>query len=250
MKRIITAIALLSGAPITAAPPSKPNAPPARRVEEKTALYDFDYAYPAAAGAIPALKARLDADVVKQRAKLVAEAREGAAEAKKDGFPFNPWSFSQSWSVVTDLPGWLSLSAAFWSFSGGAHGMTWSGAMLWDRKANLPRNPLDLFISKAALAGAIRTPFCAALDKQRAEKRGEPVDRKSGDEFDKCIDPTAETVILGSRGKRGFDRIGILVAPYNAGPYAEGDYEVTVPVTPAVLAAVKPAYKAAFAVPK
>jgi hypothetical protein len=187
---------------------------------------------------------------VEQRAKLVAEAREGAAEAKKDGFPFNPWSCSQSWSVVTDLPGWLSLSAAYWSFSGGAHGMTWSGAMLWDRKANLPRNPLDLFISKAALAGAIRTPFCAALDKQRAEKRGEPVDRKSGDEFDKCIDPTAETVILGSRGKRGFDRIGILVAPYNAGPYAEGDYEVTVPVTPAVLAAVKPAYKAAFAVPK
>jgi hypothetical protein len=53
MKRIIAAIALLSGVPIAAAPPSRPTAPPARAVAEKTALYDFDYAYPAAAIGTP-----------------------------------------------------------------------------------------------------------------------------------------------------------------------------------------------------
>ena len=243
MNRILAAVLLaataLPAAPLLAA------APPVA-VKRATPLYDFDYAYPAAVAAIPALKARIEADRARVLAKLQRDAAAFRAEARAGGFPFHKYSWSQTWQVVTDLPGWLSLSAAYWSYSGGAHGMSWSGAMLWDRAARIPRSPLDLFTSKAALARAIREPFCAALDRQRTEKRGEPVRRGSGDEFDACIDPTAQTVILGSRGHTAFDRIGILVAPYSAGPYAEGEYEVTVPVTPAVLAAVKPQFRRSF----
>jgi hypothetical protein len=65
--------------------------------------------------------------------------------------------------------------------------------------------------------------------------------------FSECIDPTDSTIILGSSNRQGFDRIGVLVAPYEAGPYAEGTYEVTVPVTRAVMDAVKPVYRSAFA---
>jgi len=54
-------------------------------------------------------------------------------------------------------------------------------------------------------------------------------------------------VILGSADKQHFTRIGVLIDPYAAGPYAEGGYEVTLPVTPAVLRAVKPEYRALFA---
>jgi len=241
MKRII-AVLLAAGATAAVAAPS------GRSVREATGLYDFDYSYPAAASAIAGLRASLDADLARRLAVLQKDAREGQAEAKAGGFPFNKYYWSQSWRVVTDLPGWLSLSAAYGNYTGGAHGMSWSGAMLWDRKANRARNPLDLFAGKAALAAAIRAPFCAALDRQRAEKRGEPVRRGSGDDFDRCIDPTEQTVILGSRGHKAFDRIGILVAPYSAGPYAEGAYEVTVPVTPAVIAAVRPAFRGSFAV--
>lgn len=249
MKHAVAAIlAPLLAAALAVPALAAPSAPPARAVKEETPLYDFDYAYPAAAGAIPQLKARLDADLARTRAKLVASARADQAEARKDGFPYRKHGWSQTWQVVTRLPGWLSLSATYWNYTGGAHGMSWFGAMLWDRTARVPRNPLDLFTGKAALAAAIRTPFCAALDRQRAEKRGEKVDRKSDEPFNACIDPTAETVILGSASGRAFDRIGILVAPYSAGPYAEGTYEVTVPVTPAVLAAVKPRFRAAFAV--
>jgi hypothetical protein len=57
-------------------------------------------------------------------------------------------------------------------------------------------------------------------------------------------------VLLGSSDKQRFNRIGLIAAPYVAGSYAEGPYEITLPVTPAVLAAVKPEYKAAFATPK
>jgi hypothetical protein len=216
----------------------------------KNDLIEFDYAYPAQAAAIPKLKAWLDADIANQQKQITEGAQADRDERKKNGFPFNPYSHSTEWKVVTEIPGWLSLSADRWEYTGGAHGNPWSDSLLWDKAADAKRAPLDLFASKAALSKAIRDPFCDQLDKQRAQKRGAPVNRASGDEFDQCIDPVESTVILGSSDKQHFDRIGVLVGPYAAGPYAEGGYEVTLPVTPAVLAAVKPEYRQYFALGK
>lgn len=218
----------------------------AREVSEQNDLYAFDYAYPAQAGAIPGLKAWLDAEIVKERAELAAGAREARAEAKKEGFPFNAHSHATGWEVVTDLPGWLSLSAAISTYQGGAHPNHWFAGLLWDKTAGQRRAPLDLFASKQALSKAIRTEFCAQIDRQREEKRGEKIDRNSGEMFNDCIDPAEQTLILGSSNRKTFDRIGVLVAPYEAGPYVEGEYEATVPVTAAVIAAAKPEYRAAF----
>lgn len=249
------ASAVPSAVPLTVAPTSAATATVAataaasgaRAVKIANGLMSFEYSYPAAAGAIPALRARLDADLAAQQAKLRKDAVAGQADAKAGDYPYHAWYSSQVWSVVTELPQWLSLSAQFSNYTGGAHGMYWYGAMLWDKAAGVPRDPLTLFTSKQALSKAIRQPFCAALNKQRAIKRSAPVDPRSSDEFDACIDPVGETVILGSRGHQAFDRIGILVPPYEAGPYAEGSYEVTVPVTAAVLGAVRPEFRAAFA---
>lgn len=220
----------------------------ARTVSEQHDLYSFDYAYPAQAGAIPALKAWLDAELDRERAELVARAKMGRVEARQGGFPYNAYYRATGWDVVTDLPGWLSLSAGIESYEGGAHPNHWPATLLWDKANGKRRAPLDLFVSKQALSQAIRVDFCAAIDRQRTEKRGEKIDRTSSDMFTACIDPAEQTVILGSSNRRTFDRIGVLVAPYEAGPYVEGEYEATVPVTAAVLAAVKPEYRASFAV--
>lgn len=236
MKRIAAAALLL----VLATPA------PAREVKTANALYDFEYAYPAAVDGHPALRRRIEADLARRLARLKADARVGQAEARANKFEYHAYSWSQTWQVVTDLPGWLSLSTTYWSYSGGAHGNTWFGAMLYDKRAKTPRDPLTLFTSKAALSKAIRAPFCAALNRQRAEKRGAAIKPGSTDMFDDCIDPVGQTVLLGSQSRRAFDRIGILVAPYEAGPYAEGTYEVTVPVTAAVLAAVRPQWRASF----
>ncbi len=218
----------------------------ARSVKEANDRYDFEYAYPAAAAAIPALKAKLDADLAQQRAELVAEAKEGKDDAKQGGFPYNPHSRMMDWKVVTDLPRWLSMSTIVSTFEGGAHPNYVYDAMLWEKATNLQRNALDLFTSKNALSAAIGPAFCDAIDRQRTKKRGEPVSRGNGDMFSNCLDPVDYTVILGSAGHQGFDRIGILVPPYEAGPYAEGSYEVTLPITAKVLALVKPEYRASF----
>jgi hypothetical protein len=248
-----TAAAASTGKAEAAAAPAAPPAPPtpvpgvARRVSLKNDLFEFDYAYPSAAAAIPALKARLDAQLAHEKAELAAQARDAKAEATKASYPFNPYSRDFDWKVVTDLPGWLSLSSIAGEYTGGAHPNYSYVGLLWDKAAGKERAALDLFTTKAALSAAIRAPFCDRLDAERAKKRGAPVNRQSGDEFDKCIDPVEETVILGSSDHVHFDRVGVLVPPYEAGPYAEGGYEVTVPVTPAVVAAVRPEYRAQFA---
>lgn len=233
-------------APPASPPPPAPPAASARKVAEANDLIDFAYAYPAAAAAIPALRDLLDKDLARQKADLIRDAREGQKDAKESGYPFHAYSHSTDWQVVSDLPGWLSLSTILGYYSGGAHPNYVYDTILWDKAANKRRAPIDLFVSKAALSRAIRADFCTALNQQRSQKRGEPVAAGSTEMFEDCIDPVASTVILGSAGKQGFDRIGVLVPPYEAGPYAEGSYEVTLPVTKSVLAVVRPEFRDAF----
>ena len=237
-----------STVPVPVAAPSVSAQTPvaARNVTVENDAYEFSYSYPAEAGAIPALRALLDEDLEKERTELISDSKEGQEDARKNGYPFNAYSHSIEWQVVTDMPAWLSMSTLVGYFSGGAHPNYGYEALLWDKIAGLGRQPTDLFTSKAALAAAIRDPFCKELEKERAKKRGN--EKWGGDisEFTKCIDPTEQTVILGSSNGKAFNRIGVLISPYAAGPYAEGSYEVTVPVTAKVLAAVRPEYKATF----
>ena len=242
-RALAAALALLL---VAAAPAPKPGG-----VEVRTADYTFSYRWPAAVEAIPALRARLDAEQAGLRrdlARNAAEWREAVAsdpDLHRDRI-WAPYDMRTEWKVVANLPGWLSLSKAYSLYEGGAHPNHNFGSLVWDRGAGQARRPLDLFVSAKALDAAIRKPFCDALDRQRAERRGAPVNRASGDDFDACIAPSEQTVILGSSNRKTFNRIGILVPHYAAGPYAEGAYDVTVPVTPEVLKAVKPEFRAAF----
>lgn len=237
-----------SDAAVATAPASEaPSPAQAVNIKTQNPRYSFAYAYPAAAAGIPALKAQLDNEMAKARAELASIAKEGESAAKAEDFEFNPFDQSTKWTVVTDLPGWLSLKRDYYEFTGGAHGNYGTGALLWDKAAGQARDVLTVFVSKAAFDAALRPAFCNALDKQRAERRGAPVDRTSGDSFDDCLAPSDVTVLLGSSNKQQFNRIGLIADPYAAGPYAEGSYEVTLPVTPALLKAVKPEYRAAFA---
>ena len=206
----------------------------------------FTYTYPAQVRAVPALKARLDAEAAGLRRDFRRDAAADARDAATDKRPFHGWTLDKTWKVVTDTPRFLSLSAETWSYSGGAHGNTGYDALVWDKTRRQVVKPVALFAGAAALKAAIQQPFCVALDRQREEKRGEPV--KRGEMFGECIDPTKSTIIIGSTNRRTVNRIGVLIGPYEAGPYAEGVYDVTLPVTRAVLATVRPEYRTAFSV--
>lgn len=216
------------------------------KLESDDGVLEFSYSHPAEVGAIPALAATLEAERDKARAEAHQAARDDRANAKREGFPFHTHSLALAWEVVTQTPRFLSLSNSFYTFTGGAHGNYGFQGLVWDRTAGRRLAATELFASPAALKAAVLEPFCAALDAERAKKGIQPPD--DGGPFSRCIDPVSEaTMILGSSTKRRIDRIGFLIDPYVAGSYAEGEYEVTLPVTAAVLAAVKPEYRADFA---
>jgi len=218
----------------------------ARAVSEETDTFMFEYSYPKAAGDVPELAAWLDRHLARDRAALATGAALGREEARGDGFPYNKYSSQTAWEVVADLPGWLSLSADFSSYEGGAHPNYGYDTLLWDKPGKRALRPIALFTSAEALDAALGAQLCDKLNAERAQRRGEPVPEGSDELFETCVKVDETNLLLGSRGGTQFDRIGIQIAPYLAGSYAEGSYEFTFDVTDAVLATVRPEFRAAF----
>jgi len=241
-----SAEATVAAPPVTAVASASAQSAGASQVREESDLYEFDYSYPAEAGRIAALRQWLDGERDKAQAQIIKDATEGRAEAREGGYEFHPYATGTAWRKVTETPRFLSLSADLYWFTGGAHPNRGFDSVLWDKREGLRRKPIEMFVSPARFDAAVRQRFCAELDRERAKRRGEPVVRDRGT-FDDCISPAEQTVILGSLTGRTFDRVGILIGPYAAGPYVEGDYEITLPVTPALLATIKPEYRDAFA---
>lgn len=220
----------------------------ARSVKEETDLYQFEQSWPGEVGAIPALAAKLDADGKESRKQLIAEAEEDRRMAEEGDFPYRAHSYAETWKLVADLPGWLSLTEDFYAYSGGAHGNYGLESLVWDKQEETAMSGAEMFASPAVLQSALGSRMCDALDAERLEKRGTDYVSNGIDEFDQCPGVDEATVIVGSSNGKTFDRVGIWFGPYVAGPYAEGAYELNFAVDAKVLDAVKPAYRSAFSI--
>ncbi|MCK0129040.1 DUF4163 domain-containing protein [Erythrobacter sp. F6033] len=238
------------------APPETPDKPIAGRVTYENnskgdaggerGSREFSYSWPGEVAEIPALAAELE----KQRDKQLAEQKEWWAEAladcPADSASCRNLSFELSWDVVADLPRFLSLSSGFYMYTGGAHGNSGRGSIVWDREAEASIEPKEMFASLDSLDAAIGDTACTMLNKERAKRRGEPVTQSDGEWPDQCVTMDETVLFIGSSNGAKFDRLGVYYAPYIAGAYAEGDFEFTLPVTQAVISALKPEYREAF----
>ncbi len=207
---------------------------------------DFEYSWPAQVSAIPELTQHLQSE----RATALEEQKQDWAEMLADapescGASCKTNSYGRTWKVVADLPRFLSLSANQYAYTGGAHGNYWFDSLVWDRDAKAVLDPRAMFTSTIALNDAVRDSYCSGLKIEQTERRGGDVDAGI---FSDCPKVDDLTLLVGSSNGKSFDRLGLLAAPYVAGPYVEGAYEVTVPVTQAVLDAVKSEYRASFSV--
>ena len=211
----------------------------------------FSYTWPAEVAAVPALVRRFTAE----RAELLAEQKiefaAGLSMAEPDGCFGCNHDLARDWSVFANTPRFLVLQGSGYVYSGGAHGNIVFDALVWDRKAKKALYSNWMFLSEGALQAALGAPWCAALKAERAERLGEEASAIMDEDDIFPCPPIADLVVLpASTDGQRFDRIELIAAPYVAGSYAEGVYEVTLPVTPAVLAAIKSRYKAAFVAPK
>lgn len=222
----------------------------AEAISFKEGESEFRYSWPKEAAEIAPLNALMRAT----GDKFAKETREGIkaeqSAANEAGYPFRGYNFVEDWSVVANLPALMVLESENYSYTGGAHGMTVVKALYWDKAAAKSIAVGDLF-DVNALVAAVRTHFCKALDAQRAEKRGAPVDANEQGgipEFNQCVDPAKQTIIAASKGGKALDTIRFVIMPYEAGPYVEGIYDIALPVDAATLAAVKPGWKTSFSV--
>lgn len=238
------------GPAAAASPPKSPKPAPVPgakpfKVEEETSLYNFSYSWSAEAAAVPQLVERFTKDMATVKSELIAGAKEDRDERLKQKFDFHAHETQRSFETAGQSDRLLSLESSLYGFTGGAHGSSGSGSLLWDRQLAREISIPDLLQPGQSWMTAIRQPFCVLLDREREKRRGEPV--KRDDMFGNCPDYGEVTVLLRDSDKNGrFDHIAITADQYVAGPYAEGPYEISLPITAAMIERLKPDYRASF----
>ena len=216
-------------------------------LDEKNDLLDYHFAWSSEAAAVPILVERFHAALEKTKAELLANANADRAERAKQGFPFNAYSSSTDYKTAGESDRLLSLSVDVAAYTGGAHGNYGTAGLLWDRLAKKEIKVADLFAAPANMDRLLTQPWCDALNKAREEKRQEPV---AGDGlFDECPKHTDISIIPTDKDGDGkFERLMLVADPYVAGPYVEGNYEIELPVTGDMIAAIQSEYRESFEV--
>jgi len=236
MKRLIVVLAGLALAGAGPAP---------HKVVRNTPALDFSYIWPAEAAAVPALDLRFYADAKKALAQAQANAREDEQLAKEQKRDFNQHDYAMQWTTAGQTARLLSLQSDLGSFEGGAHPNTVYAALLWDRSLKREIKIDSLFLRSGAFAALTRTRYCAALNAERSKRRdGERLDLP---DFNACPKYSELAIAPVDKNRNGrFDSIDFVASPYTAGPYAEGEYEISLPVTSQLIAAIKPDYRNSF----
>lgn len=206
---------------------------------------EYRYSWPVEVSREPALVRQFKATIAEDLAQQKVQWQEAVESCPPDSVSCSSNTLSVEWKVVANLPRFLSLSSDVATYTGGAHGNYGRGALVWDRQTETSLDPKDMF-DLAALDKATATPRCRRLNAERAKRRGEPVPANSSEWSEDCPEMDLVTLFVGSSDGSTFDRLGFYYAPYVAGSYAEGEYEVDLPVNAAVLAAVRPQYRAVF----
>jgi hypothetical protein len=130
-------------------------------------------------------------------------------------------------------------------YSGGAHPNTVATSLLWDKAEGRRIAAADLFAKGADRAGVERA-LCQAVNEAKKARPGAQPVAAAGDTW-ACprLDKVAVTLAPGSvAGKAG--GLTFLLDAYAVGPYVEGAYYLTLPLS-AFQSALSPTYAGEFA---
>jgi hypothetical protein len=204
----------------------------------------YEYSWPSEARAIPRLQAQLLKQMRNDRAEIIGMAKESRGDEW-----FEKGVGYQS-TFTYELNGQsgrlLSLSGRQWQFTGGAHGNGSSIPLLWDKMQNREMTILQLFARPTEYA-LLAPIYCNGLEHERKEKRGGDGKLRTLPEFDECPKLSELSVeLVDENQNHRFDHLRFTADPYVAGPYAEGEYTVDLPVTPRLIGGLKPEYRSSF----
>jgi len=198
-------------------------------LDEKTPWADIRLSLPDALKAHPDLHARLYAEEVR-KLRQFAEGAQG--ELTEAGAPTGRPKYENTVTITTaaETGKLLSLKRVALDYTGGAHPNTLTSGILWDKALKRQIGLADLFRKGADLT-ALDQALCSALN---AAKRARVPDGASIT-FDSkpfaCPRVATTPFVLTPGGTPGKAAgLTFLIGPYQAGSYAEGGYEIAVPV--------------------
>lgn len=213
--------------------------------DSKNQYADVTLTLPDAVKNQPDLHAQLYAAGVADLRRFTEGAQADRTEAGGDeGRP--PYERMIAYGAGAETGKLLSLSQEAMEYAGGAHPNTTFGAVLWD-KAMKRQIPLRSLFRSGADLSVLDRALCAAVNaaKKARVPDAEPVTLDG--EMWACPRAAATPLILAAGstpGKAG--GLTFLIAAYQVGPYVEGSYQVTVPLT-AFRTLLAPAYAEEFA---
>ena len=211
-------------------------------VKSKGQYGQFEFSWSREATAVPALVARLRAELAREKARTIDGGERDYAMRRMG------WQSVTSYTTRGETRRLLSLAREYWAFTGGAHGNGATTPLLWDRRLGKEIQFASLFSNADGFAAILRGPYCRALERQRAEKRGGNAALGTVPEFDSCPALKDVAIIPASAGRHGrFTEIHLIAAPYTAGPYVEGEYDTVVRVSRRLIATLKSQYRPSFA---
>lgn len=213
-------------------------------LSEKTPLLDYEYVIPPEAAARKVIREWM----MKQAARLKAEALQSAQNDEKSsregGFEYRQHSDGTRWAATADTKSLMSFQGQHYFYTGGAHPMTNYLALIYDRQQGKLIRPADMFADPVAAYAALTPIYCKRLDEIRLEKRGEKTD--PADMFGGCPKLREATILPVSTTPKRIDKLRIILDPYVAGPYAEGEYVIELPVDQPMIDLMKREYQGVF----
>lgn len=230
-------------ATVPAATPAEAGAPMA--YDSKNQFAEVKLVLPEAIKSQPDLHAQLYAAAVRDLRQFVEGAQADRTEAGGDEGQ-QPYSRSIEVTPAAETGKLFSLRRFASEYTGGAHGMTLYGAVMWDKALKRQLTAADLFRRGADL-GALDRALCAAVNVARKGRGSTDVITLTSTEGWSCPKATALPFVLAAGnmpGKAG--GLTFLIDPYLIDSYAAGPYEITLPQA-AFRSLLAPAYADEFA---
>ena len=174
------------------------------------------------------LHARIYAQEVRQLRQYMEQSEGERSEAGSEGLP--AYEKTVTFETAFETGKLFSLKRVDFDFSGGAHPNTLSTGVMWDKALKREVSPADLF-RKAADLSVLDQALCSAINPAKRARVPDSAGIVIGGKDFACPLALDTPFILAAGttpGKAG--GLIFLIRPYQVGPYAEGAYEIAIPL--------------------
>lgn len=174
------------------------------------------------------LHARIYAQEVRQLRQYMEQSEGERSEAGSEGLP--AYEKTVTFETAFETGKLFSLKRVDFDFSGGAHPNTLSTGVMWDKALKREVSPADLFRRGADLT-VLDQALCSAVNAAKRARVPDSVSVIIGGKDFACplaLDTPFVLAAGTTPGKAG--GLIFLIRPYQVGPYAEGAYEIAIPL--------------------